>query len=74
MVLMFSLCLASVKAQGAEVTRVLLLTGANNHDWNQTTPALVKVYQDVGVFAVDVADDAIHPGTVAVLLLDPVAE
>jgi uncharacterized protein len=38
--------------------RVLLLTGRNNHDWQQTTPALKSIYNDSGRFTVDVITDA----------------
>ncbi len=63
MLLMFSSCalildLGSVEAQVPDVTRVLLLTGANNHNWKQTTPALERIYKDSGAFVVDVTDDA----------------
>ena len=47
-----------VAAQASDITRVLLLTGANNHDWKQTTPALERIYKDSRAFAVDVTDDA----------------
>jgi type 1 glutamine amidotransferase len=34
--------------------RVLILTGANNHDWRATTPVLKQILEDGGRFAVDV--------------------
>ncbi|MGB2821022.1 MAG: ThuA domain-containing protein, partial [Phycisphaerae bacterium] len=37
--------------------RVLLLSGANNHDWKTTTPALVKLLDESGRFAVTVTDE-----------------
>jgi len=37
--------------------RVLILSGMNNHDWRQTTPALKAIYEESGRFAVDVSDD-----------------
>jgi type 1 glutamine amidotransferase len=40
--------------------RLLILSGANNHKWQATTPALKKMYEDSGRFAVDVADDVPH--------------
>ncbi len=36
--------------------RVLVLSGMNNHDWQQTTPALQRIYQDSGRFRVDVTE------------------
>lgn len=44
------------KSPPAEM-RVLLFSGSNNHDWRQTTPALVRILEDSGVFTVDVIDD-----------------
>jgi uncharacterized protein len=43
--------------QAAATLRVLLLSGANNHDWKTTTPALKKILEDSGRFTVDVAED-----------------
>jgi len=37
--------------------RLLILSGANNHDWKSTTPVLEKMYEDSGRFSVDVTDD-----------------
>jgi len=37
--------------------RVLLLSGANNHDWKTTTPALEKIYRQSGRFAVTVTNE-----------------
>ena len=37
--------------------RVLLLSGANNHNWKATTPALVKILKTSGRFAVTVTDE-----------------
>lgn len=42
----------------ASPIKVLLLSGANNHEWQKTTPALLKIYKDSGIFAVDVTDNA----------------
>jgi type 1 glutamine amidotransferase len=36
--------------------RVLIITGANNHDWKSTTAALRKIYEDSGRFKVDVTE------------------
>jgi type 1 glutamine amidotransferase len=37
--------------------KVLLLSGDNNHDWQKTTPALVKIYQESQAFDVNVTED-----------------
>ncbi|NIA15914.1 MAG: hypothetical protein GWP08_17770 [Nitrospiraceae bacterium] len=37
--------------------RLLLLTGRNNHDWRETTPVLVDLYEQSGRFTVDVTED-----------------
>ena len=37
--------------------RLLILSGANNHDWKATTPLLKKMYDQSGRFAVDVSND-----------------
>src|SRR5262245_60256665 len=34
--------------------RVLLLDGANNHDWKSTTPVIKKVLEEPGLFATTV--------------------
>lgn len=44
------------EAAGAKI-RLLILSGANNHDWKSTTPVLKKMYEDSGRFTVDVTDD-----------------
>jgi type 1 glutamine amidotransferase len=46
--------------------RALILTGANNHAWKDTTAFLKKVLEESGYFEVDVADDPEAP-----VLADP---
>jgi type 1 glutamine amidotransferase len=36
--------------------RLLILSGANNHNWKATTPALKKMYEDSGRFTVEVTE------------------
>jgi type 1 glutamine amidotransferase len=48
---------AASAAAGAPKVRVLLLSGRNNHNWRTTTPALVKLYQASGRFAVTVTNE-----------------
>lgn len=38
-----------------EKIKVLIIDGQNNHNWQQTTPVLKKIFEDTGRFAVDVA-------------------
>ena len=51
----------------ASPLRILILTGANNHDWRATTPVLKKILEDNGTFAVDIETDvpAMKPGAFA---------
>ncbi|MBN2562115.1 MAG: PmoA family protein [Phycisphaerae bacterium] len=59
-------CCVSI-ADGGEPTpfRVLILSGQNNHEWKQTTPALKGILEACKRFAVDVTDD---PSTCATAL------
>jgi hypothetical protein len=52
-----SLCWAA----GDEKPRVLILGGANNHDWKSTTPAIRAALEESGRFVVD-AENALRPG------------
>lgn len=49
----FALLLAGQNGFAAPV-RILMLSGANNHDWRATTPALKRILEDGGQFVVDV--------------------
>ena len=53
------LCLMSAAAAAAPEgrLRLLLLSGKNNHAWQETTPALKKIYEGSGRFSVDVVDN-----------------
>jgi type 1 glutamine amidotransferase len=46
--------------QPAGKIKLLILSGANNHKWQATTPALKKMYEDSGRFTVDVSEDVPH--------------
>ena len=54
----------SLHAYGAHPVRVLVLSGANNHDWHTTTPALKHILEDSGLFAVEITESPalIPPG------------
>lgn len=49
-------CSLTCCAAAKDSLRVLILSGQNNHKWQETTPALVAMYQGSGAFAVDVLD------------------
>lgn len=60
--LIFNACLPglwvdSTVAQASRTMHVLLLSGANNHNWQKTTPELVKILQHSGAFEVKVTED-----------------
>lgn len=40
-------------------SRVLILSGANNHDWKITTPAILAALEETGRFQVDVEENVI---------------
>ncbi len=44
-------------AASADRIRALVLSGANNHDWATTTPALVEILELSGRFSADVTED-----------------
>jgi type 1 glutamine amidotransferase len=51
--------LAPARAEGPRregKIRLLILSGANNHDWKATTPVLRKLYEESGRFTVDVTE------------------
>jgi type 1 glutamine amidotransferase len=54
-----ALALVGSASAGAadEPIDVLLLSGANNHDWRSTTPRLVEILEQTGRFSVDVLED-----------------
>mgnify|MGYP003343013115 FL=1 len=49
------LALALVAGAADPKIKVLIIDGQNNHNWQQTTPVLKKIYEDTGHFTVDVA-------------------
>ena len=48
-------CILSVQAIAAPPYKALIVDGQNGHDWKNTTPALKKILEDSGLFAVEVA-------------------
>ncbi|MCX6876829.1 MAG: ThuA domain-containing protein [Verrucomicrobia bacterium] len=50
-------CLAAQPALAEESKlRVLILSGANNHNWRETTPAIKAALEETGCFSVDVEE------------------
>jgi len=59
-VVLSAVALVTSAAQAADSEakiRLLILSGANNHDWKSTTPVLKKMYEHSGRFTVDVTDN-----------------
>ena len=58
---LFHICLAFATLAGFATagvkSRVLILSGANNHDWKTTTPAIRKALEDTGRFEVAVEEN-----------------
>ncbi len=48
-------CIAAATADEAK-PRVLILSGANNHNWQETTPVIKAVLEETGKFTVDVEE------------------
>ncbi len=60
---LMQLCLAIAAmccvASAGEKPRVLILSGANNHDWKQTTPEIKAALEETGRFEVDIEENVI---------------
>lgn len=50
-------CKTRSRCTSCKKIKLLILSGANNHKWKETTPALKKMYADSGRFAVTVTED-----------------
>ena len=42
--------------KGPDKIKVLILSGRNNHDWKTTTPKLKHIYEESGLFVVEVTN------------------
>lgn len=51
----FMLFTVGVPVTAEDKLRAVIIDGQNNHDWKETTPYLVKILEDTGLFVVDVA-------------------
>jgi len=45
------------KSNDEERINILIISGKNNHEWQKTTPLLVMMYKDTGLFKVSVSDN-----------------
>ena len=52
---LMTLCAAVSSASAQDKIRTVIIDGQNNHNWKGTTPYLVKILEDAGIFTVDVA-------------------
>src|SRR4051794_23963187 len=62
--LVFAACSSVLAAAAAAPIRVMLLDGANNHDWKATSPVIRKVLDEAGIFRTTTVtvDNAELPG------------
>lgn len=51
--MVFVVAVSTASAQ--DMIRTVIIDGQNNHNWKGTTPYLVKILEDTGLFSVDVA-------------------
>jgi type 1 glutamine amidotransferase len=56
--LTLALLAAGQTASGADLLKVLIVDGQNNHEWQKTTPVLRKLLEETGRFQVEVATTA----------------
>ena len=54
--LAFILVCGCVKYKKDGLTKVLILSGKNNHEWQKTTPLLVKIFEDSKLFTINVTE------------------
>lgn len=54
---LFLLALPNLLPAGPSPLRLLLLTGRNNHAWQETTPVLISIFQQSGRFTTSVITD-----------------
>jgi len=57
LVSLLSCLLGTFVVAQATKSRALILSGANNHDWRATTPAIKAILEESGQFSVDVEDN-----------------
>jgi type 1 glutamine amidotransferase len=52
-----ALCAPPHRTPAAEPTPVLIISGANNHDWEWTTPSLKRILEADGLFSAEITYD-----------------
>lgn len=52
----FAFIISCVNREEESLIKVLILSGKNNHEWQKTTPLLVKMYRDSKLFKVNVTE------------------
>ena len=60
----------SLPAVAQEKIRTVIIDGQNNHGWQETTPILVKILEDSGLFTVDVATSPAQGGDMSKFNVD----
>ncbi len=60
----------ALAASGTGTIPVLILSGQNNHEWQETTPFLKQILEDTGRFSVDITE---HPEQMSAEQLKPYA-
>jgi hypothetical protein len=55
-IFLFSKCTTNPGDASHKKLKLLILSGRNNHEWQSTTPQLVKMYEESGRFDVEVTE------------------
>ena len=54
--LTFMVIFCCVDCKKEDLIKVLILSGKNNHEWQKTTPLLVKIYRNPELFIAKVTE------------------
>lgn len=65
-----TLLLTVSTASAQDKIRAVVIDGQNNHNWAETTPYLVKILEDAGIFEVDVATSPSRGGDMSQFNVD----
>lgn len=52
----FAIICGFVNRKNDDLIKVLILSGKNNHEWQKTTPVLVKMYNDSRLFRINITE------------------
>lgn len=55
-ILIISFTACRINPDNPEPIKVLVLSGKNNHEWQKTTPVMLRMYENAGLFAVEVTE------------------